>query len=62
MIVDWGGIMLKTEDIIDEKDKILRQVSKEVTFPMDEKDKENIKLMVEYLTNSQIEELAGNTV
>ncbi len=51
--------MLRTQDIIDEKDKILRQVSKEVTFPMDEEDKENIRLMVEYLTNSQIEELAG---
>ncbi len=57
----WIGVyvMLRTQDIIDEKDKILRQVSKEVTFPMDEEDKENIRLMVEYLTNSQIEELAG---
>ena len=51
--------MLKTKDIIDEKDKILRKKSKEVTFPMDEKDKENIRLMVEYLKNSQIDELAA---
>ena len=51
--------MLKTKDIIDEKNKILRKKSKEVTFPMDEKDKENIRLMVEYLKNSQIDELAA---
>ena len=50
--------MLKTCDIIDEKNKILRQVSKEVTFPLTEEDKENIRLMEEYLVNSQIEELA----
>ncbi len=51
--------MLKTTDILDEKNKILREKSKEVTFPLTDKDKENIKLMVEYLTNSQIEELAA---
>ncbi len=50
--------MLKTKDILDEKDKRLRKISKEVTFPMDKKDLENIKLMEEYLYNSQIEELA----
>lgn len=50
--------MLRTKDILDEKNKILRTVSKEVTFPLEEKDKETINLMVEYLTNSQIEELA----
>ena len=50
--------MLLTKDIIDEKDKILRQKSKEVSFPMEEEDKENIKLMVEYLRNSQIDDLA----
>lgn len=50
--------MLKTKDILDEKDKRLRKISKEVTFPIDKKDLENIELMEEYLYNSQIEELA----
>lgn len=45
-------------DIIDEKNKKLRQISKEVTFPLADEDKENIRLMEEYLVNSQIEELA----
>lgn len=51
--------MLKTKDILDEKNKILRTVSKEVEFPLSEEDKKNIDLMVEYLTNSQIDELAA---
>ncbi len=51
--------MLKTTDIIDEKNKILRQKSVDVTFPMTEEDKKNIDLMVEYLHNSQIDELCG---
>ena len=50
--------MLKMCDIIDEKNKKLRMVSKEVTFPLNDEDKENIRLMEEYLVNSQIEELA----
>jgi len=50
--------MLKTKDILDEKNKILRTVSKEVEFPLTEKDKKTINDMIEYLTNSQIEELA----
>ena len=49
--------MLKNKDILDEKDKRLRKVSKEVTFPLTDKDKEAINLMIEYLTNSQIKEL-----
>ncbi len=49
--------MLKNKDILDEKDKRLRKVSKDVTFPLTDKDKEAINLMIEYLTNSQIEEL-----
>jgi len=49
--------MLKNKDILDEKNKKLRQVSKEVTFPLSEEDKKTIDLMIEYLTNSQIEEL-----
>lgn len=50
--------MLRTCDIIDEKNKKLRQISKEVTFPLTDEDKKNIQLMEEYLVNSQIEELA----
>lgn len=53
-----GDIMLKTCDILDEKDKRLRQISKEVVFPLTKEDKKNIKIMEEYLVNSQIEELA----
>ena len=40
------------------KDKRLRMVSKEVTFPLSKDDKEMIKKMVKYLTDSQIEKLA----
>lgn len=50
--------MLRNKDILDEKDKRLRKISKEVTFPLDEKDKKTIELIIEYLTNSQIEKLA----
>ncbi len=50
--------MIKMKDIIDEKDKRLRAVSKEVTFPLSEEDKKHINDMLEYLTNSQIEELS----
>ena len=50
--------MLKTKDILDEKDKRLRMVSKEVTFPLSKDDKDMIKKMVKYLTDSQIEKLA----
>ena len=50
--------MLKMKDILDEKDKTLRQISEEVTFPLTKKDIDNINLMEEYLVNSQIEEEA----
>ena len=50
--------MLKTKDILDEKDKRLRQVSKEVEFPLSKEDKNLINTMLEYLKNSQIEEIA----
>lgn len=50
--------MLKNKDILDEKNKKLRKISKEVTFPLDDKDKKTIESIIEYLTNSQIEELA----
>ena len=50
--------MLKNKDIIDEKDKRLREISKEVEFPLSDEDRKNIDLMIEYLTKSQFEELA----
>ncbi len=50
--------MLKTSDILDEKDKRLRKVSQEVVFPLSKEDRKTIQQMVEYLTNSQIEEKA----
>lgn len=42
--------------ILDEKDKRLRLVSKDVTFPLSKEDKRNIKDMCDYLEMSQIEE------
>lgn len=53
-----GEIMLKTKDILDEKDKRLHEKAKEVKFPLAESDKKAINNMIEYLTNSQIDELA----
>lgn len=50
--------MLKTKDILDEKDKRLRTISKEVTFPLTDKDRELIQTMIDYLHDSQIDELA----
>ena len=50
--------MLKTKDILDEKDKRLRNISKDVVFPLTKQDKKVIDEMIEYLVNSQIEELA----
>jgi len=50
--------MLKTKDILDEKNKILRTVSKEVELPLGKEDLKTIDEMIEYLTNSQIEEKA----
>lgn len=51
--------MLLTKDILDEKNPILRKKSKEVNFPLSEEDKQNIDKMVEYLRNSQIDEIAA---
>ena len=50
--------MIKMKDILDEKDKRLRNISKEVTFPLSQKDKDTINDMIEYLHDSQIEELS----
>jgi peptide deformylase len=50
--------MLKTSDILDEKDTRLHQISEDVTFPVDKKDLKLIDDMLEHLVNSQIEEIA----
>ena len=43
--------------ILDEKDKRLRLISKEVTFPLPKEDKKRIQDMLDYLKISQIEDL-----
>lgn len=48
--------MFKKLDILDEKDKRLRQISKDITFPITKKDRELIQRMIDELTYSQIEE------
>lgn len=45
--------------ILDEKNKVLRKVSKDVTFPLDETDRKNIEDMLKYLKMSQIEEYSN---
>lgn len=50
--------MLKTKDILDEKNKLLHTKSEIVTFPLSDEDKKTIDDMIEYLRNSQIDELA----
>lgn len=47
--------MFKKLNILDEKEKVLREISKEVTFPLSEKDKELIEQIITHLTYSQIE-------
>ena len=46
------------KDILDEKDKRLHNISKEVEFPLTDKDKNMIHDMIEYLHNSQLHELS----
>lgn len=43
-------------NILDEKDKRLHTISKDVTFPLTKEDKENIRKMIDYLKMSQIDE------
>lgn len=50
--------MLELKNILDEKDKRLKSISKDVVFPLTKEDKKAIKDAIEYLTNSQIEEIA----
>lgn len=50
--------MFKKLKILDEKDKILRLKSKEVTFPLSKDEKETIKVAMDNLRYSQIEKYA----
>jgi len=50
--------MFKQLKILDEKDKRLRQISKEVELPLSKKDKDIIDQIIKQLTYSQIEELS----
>ena len=51
--------MFKQKDILDEKNKLLRTKSKEVSFPLSMEDKNLIHDMIEYLKQSQDEEYAN---
>ena len=53
-----SDFMLKTSDILDEKDKRLRQKNVDCTFPLSDKTKKLIEDMLEHLYLSQIEEEA----
>ena len=50
--------MFEKLNILDEKDKRLRKISKDATFPLTKEDKKLIKQAIDELTYSQIEELA----
>lgn len=50
--------MFKSLNILDDSHKVLRQVSKEVKLPLDDKDKATIEHIIKHLTYSQIEELS----
>lgn len=50
--------MIKTKDILDEKDKRIRLKSKNIDFPLDDKYKEIIENSLEMLRLSQIDEEA----
>ena len=50
--------MLYTKDIVKENKKILRETSKYLALPLSKKDIKTLKMMMEYLVNSQDAELA----
>lgn len=50
--------MLLMKDILDEKEKCLHEKSKDVTFPLSKKQKQTVKDIIEFLTNSQIPEMS----
>lgn len=47
--------MFKKLNILDEKEKVLRSISKEVAFPLSKEDKQLIQRCIDHLTYSQIE-------
>jgi peptide deformylase len=53
-----GDIMFKNINILDEKNKCLRDVSKDTVFPVPKHEKELIKSLIKYLKYSQIEKFA----
>ena len=50
--------MILTKNILDEKDKRIRKISTDVTFPLEDKYKKFINDSIQMLTLSQIEEEA----
>lgn len=50
--------MFKKLNILDEKDKTLRKISKDASFPLSVQEKDLIEQMIQELTYSQIEEYA----
>ena len=48
--------MFKKLDILDDTHKVLREISKEVSFPLDKETKDTIDHIIKHLTYSQIEE------
>ena len=48
--------MFKKLEIVDEKDPVLRKVSKDATFPLSKDEKKLIQQIIDHLTYSQIEE------
>ena len=50
--------MFKKLNILDEKDKILREKCEDVVLPMSKSEKKLIQQMIDHLTNSQIEDLS----
>ena len=51
-------MMFEELSILDESDKALREISKEVEFPLSKNDKDTIEKIIKQLTYSQIEELS----
>lgn len=54
--------MILMKDIIKEGNPILRQKCLDVELPLKEADEKTIQTMIEYLINSQDDELAKNTI
>ncbi len=54
--------MITMEDIIREGNPILEQVAKEVELPASEEDKQTLTDMLEYLRNSQDDDLAAKMI